>query len=90
MDNIETKDVEKIDQRYLVQQKQVNETDKKKVVFAKVMRGKDGKFEGVSFIPSKEKASVMTVAEANEVIEWAASKKANAHEYQTKIICKGQ
>jgi hypothetical protein len=90
MDNIETKDVEKIDQRYLVQQKKVNETDKKKVVFAKVMRGKDGKFEGVSFIPSKEKASVMTVAEANEVIEWAASKKANAHEYQTKIICKGQ
>ena len=90
MDNIEPKDAEKIDQRYLVQQKKVNETDKKKVVFAKVMRGKDGKFEGVSFIPSKEKASVMTVAEANEVIEWAASKKANAHEYQTKIICKGQ
>ena len=90
MDNIEPKDAEKIDQRYLVQQKKVNETDKKKVVFAKVMRGKDGKFEGVSFIPSKEKASVMTVAEANEVIEWAASNKANAHEYQTKIICKGQ
>ena len=82
--------MEQIDQRYLVQQKKVNETDKKKVVFAKVMRGKDGNFEGVSFIPSKEKATVMTVAEANQVIEWAASKKTNAHEYQTKIICKGQ
>ena len=82
--------MEKIDQRYLVQQKKVNETDKKKVVFAKVMRGKEGHFEGVSFIPSKEKASIMTIAEANQVMEWAANNKTNAHEYLTKIICKGQ
>ena len=82
--------MEQIDQRYLVQQNKVNETDNKKAVFAKVMRGKDGKFEGVSFIKNKEKASVMTIADANEVVEWAGSKKAGAHEYVTKIICKGQ
>ena len=82
--------MEKIDQRYLVQQKRVNETDKKAVVFAKVMRSKDGKFEGVSFIKSKEKASILTIADANQVIEWAATNKANAHEYVTKIICQGQ
>ncbi len=82
--------MEKIDQRYLVQQKKINETDKKAVVFAKVMRGKDGKFEGVSFIKSKEKASIMTIADANQVIQWAAANKANAHEYVTKIICEGQ
>ena len=82
--------MEPTDQRYLVQQKKVNETDKKKVVFAKVMRSKDGNFEGVSFIPSKEKASIMTIADANVVIEWAASNKPNAHDYVTKIICKGQ
>lgn len=82
--------MEPTDQRYLVQQKKVNETDKKKVVFAKVMRSKDGSFEGVSFIPSKEKASIMTIADANLVIEWAASNKSNAHDYVTKIICKGQ
>jgi hypothetical protein len=54
------------------------------------MRSKEGKFEGVSFIKNKEKATVMTVAEAQEVIDWAASKKSNAHEYATKIICVGQ
>jgi cytoplasmic iron level regulating protein YaaA (DUF328/UPF0246 family) len=82
--------MEQIDQRYLVQQKKVSETDNKKAVFAKVMRSKDGKFEGVSFIKNKEKATIMTVAEANEVIAWAGDKKANAHEYVTKIICVGQ
>jgi cytoplasmic iron level regulating protein YaaA (DUF328/UPF0246 family) len=79
-----------IDQRYLVQQKKVSESDPKKAVFAKVMRSKDGKFEGVSFIKNKDKASIMTIAEANEVITWAGTKKANAHEYATKIICVGQ
>lgn len=81
---------EQIDQRYLVQQRKVSESDPKKAVFAKVMRSKEGKFEGVSFIKNKDKASIMTVAEANEVIAWAGSKKANAHEYVTKIICVGQ
>ena len=32
----------------------------------------------------------MTVSEAQEVIDWALSKKASAHEYATKIICVGQ
>jgi hypothetical protein len=54
------------------------------------MRSKEGKFEGVSFIKNKEKATVMSVAEAQEVIDWAASKKSNAAEYATKIICLGQ
>ncbi|HEV7813834.1 MAG TPA: hypothetical protein VGP06_01880 [Janthinobacterium sp.] len=82
--------MEQIDKRYLVQQNKVNETDNKKAVFAKVMRSKEGRFEGVSFIKNKEKATVMTIADANEVMAWASSKKANAHEYLTKIICVGQ
>lgn len=82
--------MENSDQRYLVQQNKISDDGKKPPVFAKVMRSKDGKFEGVSFIKNKEKASVMTVDEAKEVIDWAASKKASAHEYHTKIICVGQ
>ncbi|GAB3404267.1 hypothetical protein NX774_06430 [Massilia agilis] len=82
--------METIDQRYLVQQNKLGENGKKPPVFAKVMRSKEGKFEGVSFIKNKEKATVMTVAEAQEVILWAAKKKSNAHEYATKIICVGQ
>ena len=82
--------METIDQRYLVQQNKIADDGKKPPVFAKVMRSKEGKFEGVSFIKNKEKATVMTVAEAEEVIAWAAKKKSNAHEYATKIICVGQ
>ena len=82
--------METIDQRYLVQQNKLSDEGKKPPVFAKVMRSKEGKFEGVSFIKNKEKATVMTVSEAQEVIDWAASKKASAHEYATKIICVGQ
>jgi hypothetical protein len=82
--------MENLDQRYLVQQNKLSDDATKPPVFAKVMRGKDGKFEGVSFIKNKEKATVMTVAEAQEAIDWAANKKANAHEYLTKIICVGQ
>ena len=82
--------MENIDQRYLVQQNKRTEEGKKPPVFAKVMRGKDGKFEGVSFIRNKEKATVMTVADAEEVIRWAAQKKGNAQEYDTRIICLGQ
>jgi hypothetical protein len=82
--------METIDQRYLVQQNKISDEGKKPPVFAKVMRSKDGKFEGVSFIKNKEKATVMTVTEAQEVIDWAASKKASAREYATKIICVGQ
>lgn len=82
--------METIDQRYLVQQNKLGEDGGKPPVFAKVMRSKEGKFEGVSFIKNKEKATVMTVAEAQEVILWATTKKSNAHEYATKIICVGQ
>lgn len=82
--------METIDQRYLVQQNKLSDEGKKPPVFAKVMRSKEGKFEGVSFIKNKEKATIMTVAEAQEVIDWASSKKASAHEYATKIICVGQ
>ena len=82
--------MENKDQRYLVQQNKLADATTKPPVFAKVMRSKEGKFEGVSFIKNKEKATVMTVAEAQEVIDWAASKKSNAKEYATKIICLGQ
>lgn len=81
--------METIDQRYLVQQKKRTD-EAKPPVFAKVMRSKEGKFEGVSFIKNKEKATIMTVAQAQEVIDWAAKKKDNAHEYDTRIICVGQ
>jgi len=81
--------MESNDQRYLVQQNKISDGDKPPV-FAKVMRSKEGVFEGVSFIKNKEKATVMTVAQAQEVIAWAAKKKSAAHEYATKIICVGQ
>ncbi|MFD2273352.1 hypothetical protein ACFS07_26060 [Undibacterium arcticum] len=65
-----------IDQRYLVQQRKINATEKDVPVFAKAMRSKTGVFEGVSFIRNKEKkASVMTLEQAQEVIDWANAKK---------------
>ena len=82
--------MEPAEQRYLVRQDKRSDDGKKPPVFAKVMRSKEGKFEGVSFIKNKEKATVMTVADAQQVIDWAASKKGNAHEYETRIICVGQ
>ncbi|MES2126312.1 MAG: hypothetical protein V4463_03495 [Pseudomonadota bacterium] len=78
------------DQRYLVQQNKISDGESKPPVFAKVMRSKTGAFEGVSFIKNKDKATIMTVAEAQQAIDWATSRKANAHEYTTKIICVGQ
>ncbi|MCE3261443.1 MAG: hypothetical protein K0R43_522 [Pseudoduganella sp.] len=78
------------DQRYLVQQNKISDGEMKPPVFAKVMRSKEGVFEGVSFIKNKDKATVMTIAQAEEVIAWAAKKKAAAREYATKIICVGQ
>ncbi|MHA4871655.1 hypothetical protein ACXZ1M_28585 [Duganella sp. PWIR1] len=79
-----------IDQRYLIQQNKIADGESKPPVFAKVMRSKEGVFEGVSFIKSKEKASVLTIDEANEAVAWATKKKPNAKEYVTKIICVGQ
>lgn len=82
--------MEKIDQRYLIQQNKIADGETKPPVFAKVMRSKDGVFEGVSFIKSKEKATVLTIEEANQAVAWATKKKPNAKEYVTKIICVGQ
>ncbi len=82
--------MEQNDQRYLIQQNKISDGETKPPVFAKVMRSKEGVFEGVSFIKSKEKASILTIAEANQAIEWANKKKPNAKEYVTKIICVGQ
>lgn len=81
--------MENNDQRYLLQQNKIGEPDKPPV-FARVMRSKEGVFEGVSFIKNKEKATVMTIAQAQEAMAWAAKKKSAAHEYATKIICVGQ
>ncbi|MRX06358.1 hypothetical protein GJ697_00755 [Pseudoduganella sp. FT25W] len=78
------------DQRYLIQQNKIADGETKPPVFAKVMRSKEGVFEGVSFIKSKEKASVLTIDEANEAVAWATRKKPNAKEYVTRIICVGQ
>jgi len=77
-------------QRYLVQQNKRADGGAKPPVFARVMRSKEGVFEGVSFIKNKDKATVMTMAEAEEAVAWAAKKKGNAHEYETRIICLGQ
>jgi hypothetical protein len=68
--------MEQNDQRYLIQQNKIADGESKPPVFAKVMRSKEGAFEGVSCI--------------NEAIAWAGKKKPNAHEYVTKIICVGQ
>ena len=82
--------MEQNDQRYLIQQNKIADGETKPPVFAKVMRSKEGAFEGVSFIKSKEKASILTIEQANEAIAWAGKKQPNAHEYVTKIICLGQ
>ena len=82
--------MEQIDPRYLVQQNKISDGETRPPVFAKVMRSKEGVLEGVSFIKSKDKATVMTIEDANQAIKWAASKKPNAHEYITKVICVGQ
>lgn len=77
--------MESHEQRYMVQQNKINEPNKPPV-FARVMRSKEGVFEGVSFIKNQEKASILTMAQAKEAVAWAAKKKSSAHEYTTKII----
>ena len=78
------------EQRYLVRQKKIAATDKDVPVFAKAMLGKDGEFQGVSFIRNKDKASVMTLALAQQVVDWTTEKKGRASDYITTIICVGQ
>ena len=77
-----------IDTRYQVQQRKSAEGGEPPV-FARIMQSKEGVFEGVSFIRNKDKASVMTLAQAQQVIDWAAGKPL-ATQYVTTIICKGQ
>jgi hypothetical protein len=62
-----------IDQRYLSSRTN-SRWRGKPPVFAKVMRSKEGVFEGVSFIKSKDKASVLTIEQANQAIAWANRK----------------
>ena len=78
------------EQRYLVRQRKINPTEKDVAVYAKAMLGKNGEFEGVSFIRNKDKASVMTLALAQRALDWTTTKKARANEYATTIICLGQ
>jgi hypothetical protein len=82
--------MEDLDQRYQVRQRKANPDDKDVPVYAKAMIGKTGQFEGVSFIRNKEKASVMTMALAQQVVDWTEARKTRAGEYVTTIICKGQ
>lgn len=73
-------------QAYIVQQRKMNAGEKDLSVYAKAMRSKEGVFEGVSFIRNREKASVMTLAEAQEAVAWAKKKKPLAGLYETSII----
>lgn len=82
--------MEEIDQRYLVRQRKATPGDKDVPVYAKAMLGKNGEFEGVSFIRNKDKASVMTIALAQQVVAWTEARKTRAGEYVTTIICQGQ
>ena len=79
-----------VDQRYLVRQRKTNATEKDLPVYAKAMIGKNGQFEGVSFIRNKDKASVMTLELAQQVIAWTEAKKTRAGEYVMTVICQGQ
>lgn len=73
-------------QAYIVQQRKMIPGEKDLPVYAKAMRSKEGVFEGVSFIRNREKASVMTLAEAQEAVAWAKKKKPLAGLYETSII----
>lgn len=71
---------------YIVQQCKTSADGKESPVYAKAMRSKEGVFEGVSFIRNREKASVMTLVEAQEAVAWAKKKKPLAGLYETSII----
>lgn len=73
-------------QAYIVQQRKTAAGEKDLPVYAKAMRSKEGVFEGVSFIRNREKASLMTLAEAQEAVAWAKKKKPLAGLYETSII----
>lgn len=74
------------DRGYIVQQRKMAAAEKDMPVFARVMKSKDGVFEGVSFIRNKDKASILTLAEAHQAIAWVKAKKPLANLYETTII----
>lgn len=74
------------EQRYIVQQRKTGPQEKDAPVYAKAMKSKEGVFEGVSFIRSRDKASIMTLAEAQQAVAWAKAKKPLAKFYETTII----
>lgn len=75
--------------QYLIQQCKIAATENDQPVFAKLMKSKEGVFEGVSFIRNKDKASRMTLAEAEQAIAWAKAKKPLANLYETTAIREG-
>lgn len=74
------------EQLYFIEQRKLGPEEKDLPVYAKLMRSKEGVFEGVSFIRSKDKASIMSLADAQQAVAWAKAKKPLAKLYETKII----
>ena len=74
------------EQLYFIEQRKVEPQEKDLPVYAKLMKSKEGVFEGVSFIRSRDKASLMSLAEAQQAVAWAKAKKPLARLYETKII----
>lgn len=74
------------EQLYFIEQRKLGPQEKDLPVYAKLMKSKDGVFEGVSFIRSKDKASLMSLAEAQQAVAWAQAKKPLAKMYETKIV----
>jgi hypothetical protein len=74
------------EQLYFIEQRKLGSQEKDLPVYAKLMKSKDGVFEGVSFIRSKDKASLMSLAEAQQAVAWAKAKKPLAKMYETKIV----
>ncbi len=75
-----------VEQLYIIQQRKTKAGEKDLPVYAKAMRSKDGVFEGVSFIRNRDKASLMTLAEAQQAVAWARKKKPLAGLYETSIL----
>jgi hypothetical protein len=76
--------------QYIVRQCKIAATEKDQPVFAKLMKSKEGVFEGVSFIRNKDKASLMSLAEAEQAVAWGKAKKPLANLYETTILREGE
>lgn len=75
-----------VEQLYIIQQRKMHAGEKDLPVYAKAMRSKEGVFEGVSFIRNRDKATLMTLAEAQQAVAWARKKKPLAGLYETSIL----